>query len=99
MTTAWAAGSRTVLLGTGAWLLIALALGASGLLRDARPPLPQVLIVALTAAVLILVSASSVVRRWALSVDLRALVLPHVSRFVGIYFLVLYGRGELPYGF
>jgi hypothetical protein len=88
-----------VLLGTGAWLLAAYVAGASGLMRVVRPPLPQVLIVALTAALLVLFWVPSVFRRWALSVDLRALVLIHVTRFIGIDFLVLYRRGELPYDF
>ena len=32
-------------------------------------------------------------------VDLRALVLFHLTRFVGFYFLVLHARGELPWAF
>ena len=31
--------------------------------------------------------------------DLRLLVLYHLTRFVGVWFLVLYSRGELPYAF
>ena len=99
MTHAPAGTSRTVLQGAGVWLLLALVLGASGLLRDARPPLPQALLVALTVAVLALFWTPTVFRRWALGVDLRALVLIHVTRFVGIYFLILYSQGELPYAF
>jgi hypothetical protein len=38
-------------------------------------------------------------RAWVDALDLRTLVLVHVTRFVGIYFLVLYRRGELPYAF
>ena len=33
------------------------------------------------------------------TVDLRALALFHVTRFVGFYFLVLHARGELPWAF
>jgi hypothetical protein len=33
------------------------------------------------------------------SLDLRTLVLIHVTRFVGIYFLMLYQRGQLPRAF
>ena len=99
MTHAPAGTSRTVLQGAGAWLLLALVLGASGLLRDARPPLPQVLLVALTVAVLTLFWTPTVFRRWTLDVDLRALVLIHATRFVGIYFLILHSQGELPYAF
>jgi hypothetical protein len=91
--------STEVLLVTSAWLLLALALGASGLLRDARPPLPQLVIAGLTAIILALYWAPTAFRRWAAAVDLRALVLIHVTRFVGLYFLALYARGELPYAF
>jgi hypothetical protein len=97
--TASSADTRMVLVVTAAWLLVACGAGATGLLRTARPPLPQVLIVGLAAVVLVAFWLPSSFRRWALSVDLRAIVLVHVSRFVGIYFLVLYGRGELPYAF
>ena len=38
-------------------------------------------------------------RAWVFGVDPRAFVAVHLTRFVGAYFLVLYGRGELPYGF
>jgi hypothetical protein len=39
------------------------------------------------------------VRTWLQALDVRALVLVHVSRFVGGYFLFLYHRGALPYAF
>lgn len=39
------------------------------------------------------------IRAWATLVDLRWLVLVHLSRLVGIWFLVLHGRGRLPYEF
>jgi hypothetical protein len=88
-----------VVVGTAVWLLAAWSVGATGLLRAARPPLPQVVILALTVAVLLLFWRPTAFRRWARGVDLRAIVAIHVSRLVGIYFLVLYGRGELPYAF
>ena len=31
--------------------------------------------------------------------DLRAIIALHLTRFVGVYFLLLYARGELPFGF
>ena len=49
--------------------------------------------------VLILFWMPTSFRRWALAVDPRALVLIHVTRFVGFYFLWLYSRGELPCAF
>ena len=100
MTGAPAGSSRTMLVGASVWLLAAAGLGASGLLRHARPPLPQIVIVALTIVLLVLFRGQSAFRRWALAVDIRALVLIHSTRFLaGVYFLVLYGRGELPYAF
>ena len=38
-------------------------------------------------------------RRWIDAIELRSLVLLHVTRFVGIYFLILHERGELPRAF
>lgn len=88
-----------ILIVAGAWLLLALLVGSSGVLASVPPPFPQVVLLGLTGTLLLLFWKSLVCRRWILSVDIRALVLVHVSRFVGIYFLVLYSRGELPYAF
>ena len=38
-------------------------------------------------------------REWAFRVDIRRLIAFHLTRFVGIYFLYLYSRHELPYDF
>ena len=92
--------SACVAFGALLWLLVAFAAGAAGVLRSARPPMPQLVIGVLTAALLVLFWTPSPVRRWALQVDVRRLVLIHVTRLVaGGYFLILYGRGELPYAF
>lgn len=39
------------------------------------------------------------IRRWASAVDPRVFVAFHLTRFVGVYFLVLYRQGELPFAF
>jgi hypothetical protein len=57
------------------------------------------LILGLTALLLAAYFLISAVRDWVDELDLRALVLVHVTRFVGIYLLILYRRGQLPYDF
>ena len=91
--------SVPVLIATSAWFLLALLTGAVGLLRSVPPPFPALMILTLVAGLLALFWKWSAFQRWGLAVDIRALVLIHASRFVGIYFLVLYSRGELPYAF
>ena len=91
--------SSRVFIVSMAWFVLALFVGASELLAAIPPPFPQAVLLSLVATLLSLFWKSSVFRQWALSVDIRALVLVHLSRFVGIYFLVLHSRGELPYAF
>jgi hypothetical protein len=81
------------------WLAVAIALGFSGVLRQARPPGPQILIVGLTGLLIASYWSSKSFRDWLKALDLRAIVALHLARFVGFYFLWLYGRGELPYRF
>ena len=81
------------------WFLAALVLGATGIFLSARPPLPQLIIVVLVVALTKMFGRVATFRLWLLRLDLRLLVALHLTRFVGIYFLVLYGRGELPYAF
>jgi hypothetical protein len=38
-------------------------------------------------------------RAWLAALDVRWLVALHLTRFVGAYFLYLYGQGQLPYAF
>ena len=57
------------------------------------------LVIGLTTLLLLAYFRFGPVRTWVDALDLRALVLLHVTRFVGIYFLVLYRRGQLPYDF
>ncbi len=83
----------------GVWLLAATAVGAAGLLVDLLPPWPQVILVGLTLLSLAFLWSDGPVRRWAALVDARLFVAFHITRFVGVYFLVLYGRGQLPYEF
>ena len=85
-----------VLVGLG-WLIVATAVGAAGLVRR-LPPAPLVLFT-LTAVVLAPGWLLAGFRAWLATIDVRWLVALHLTRFVGFYFLYLYGRGELPYAF
>jgi hypothetical protein len=81
------------------WLGLAVFSSASGRLEALGPPAPQLVLLGLTGAVLLAGALVPALRAWSTSVDLRLLVALHLTRFVGIYFLVLYRRGELPYAF
>ncbi|MBI3876651.1 MAG: hypothetical protein HY300_11995 [Verrucomicrobia bacterium] len=83
------------------WLWLIAAIAAGNYLWLQRLPMPAVqgVLFGLTALVLLVYFKTTALRAWISSLDLRALVLLHVTRFVGIYFLILYRRGELPYAF
>ena len=82
-----------------AWLIAALLVGKYSLLQRLPVPAVQGVLFGLTAICLLLYFKVSGPRAWIDQLDLRALVLLHVTRFVGCYFLLLYRRGELPYAF
>src|SRR3990167_4118485 len=91
--------SKKVLIFACAWLLAALIAGASGLFVSLGPPFPQAVLPGFVIVELLVFAFSPGFRNWCLSVDVRALVLFHLTRFVGIYFLILYSEGRLPYDF
>lgn len=92
-------GPRYIVVGL-AWLLVALVLGAAGQVARWRPPVPQIVLVGLTALVLLAFVARPRFRGWLRALDLRWLVALHLTRFVGIYFLVVYYRDRaLPRAF
>jgi hypothetical protein len=78
------------------WLFLALAAGKLQLLQAVPSPLRPCLAVLLAALLLAAWRLVAPLRAWVDAVDLRLLVLLHVTRFVGFYFLHLVGRGELP---
>jgi hypothetical protein len=81
------------------WFLVAVVVGASGVLTRMGPTVPQLWLVALT---VLLIAAGALIasfRSWLTVVDLRLPIAVHLSRFVGIYFLMLYARGLLPFDF
>jgi hypothetical protein len=68
-------------------------------MRSLRPPAPQLILVGITIALLVVSRRWPPLREFVRAIDLRALVLFHLTRFVGFYFLALHARGELPWAF
>ncbi len=81
------------------WFLGAVFAGQQRVLQRIPPPAVQGILFGLTAVVLLAYYRIAALRSWFDRLDLRSLVLVHVSRFVGIYFLLLYRKRELPYDF
>ena len=80
------------------WLCFAVGLG--GGFHNATAPAVAVTVWILTALVLLACWKVPPIRAWALNIDLRWLVLFHVTRlFAGVYFLLLCQRGQLPCAF
>jgi hypothetical protein len=80
------------------WGVFAAAVSATGVLT--RLPFPAPLIGGtLTALLALSFAVFPSVREFARNVDLRAILALHLVRFVGFYFLYLYGQGRLPYAF
>lgn len=81
------------------WVLLALFIGEMQLLGMLPLPGVQVILFSLTALVLFSYWRMAPARGFIDSLPVRVLVLFHLVRFVGVYFLVLHARGELPYAF
>ena len=92
-------GTGPTLAAAAAWLLAATLAGGSRWFAALEPPTPQLVLVGLTIALLAATRLWSPLRQFVATVDVRALVLFHVTRFVGFYFLALHARGELPWAF
>jgi hypothetical protein len=91
--------ARPYLIGALLWLVGALVLVGSGRLAELPPPGPQLVLLALTAALLVARATLSGFRIWLAGINIRQLVAIHISRFVGIAFLVFAARGDLPAAF
>jgi hypothetical protein len=89
---------RVVILVLLGWLCF--AVGLSGWFYNASAQAVAAIVWTFTALVLFACWKISLIRVWALNVDVRWLVLLHVTRlFAGAYFLVLCQHGQLPCGF
>lgn len=91
--------AKPVVFGLLAWFCFALAVGVAGWFRNASAPWVAATVWTLTALTLLACWIIRVVRDWIALVDLPWLIALHLTRFVGIYFLILGSRGDLPKGF
>ena len=81
------------------WFGAAFYAGQQLLLQRLPPIAVPVIALGLTSLLIFAYNRVSAVRTWVDTLDLRAIVLLHVTRFVGVYFILLYRRGQLPYDF
>ncbi len=91
--------ARPVVFILATWLCLALAVGKAGWFRGASAPVVALTVWTLTAAALIACWKNGEVRAWWGTADLRNLIALHLTRFIGLYFLFLCKRGDLPEGF
>lgn len=78
------------------WFAGAAAVGHFLVLQRLPPAAIPAIALALAGVLLSAYFRIRPLRAWVDGLDLRSLVLVHVTRFLGIYFLALYQRGELP---
>ena len=90
---------RFVLAALMIWLGLAFCLGLTGWLVNASPAAIAITVWGLTGLVLVCWWKLSVMNRFIRQIDLRWLIALHLSRFVGIYFLILCSRNELACAF
>lgn len=81
------------------WIAAAFYAGHSLLLQRLPPIAVPAIVLLLTTSILMAYLRLETLRLWIDSLDLRRLLLLHVTRFVGVVFLLLHHRGELPYAF
>ena len=77
------------------WLAVACVAGVSGRVAALRPPQPQIVIAALSVALILSGLLLPGLRAWLREVNLRGFVAFHITRFVGIVFLMMSARGAL----
>jgi hypothetical protein len=88
--------SRVVVIGGLVWLAAALVVGATGAFAVLPPPWPQIIILAVTVAAIIVSTNVPTVRAWVDSIPMRGLLGFNAMRFIGgAAFVVLGARGSL----
>ena len=78
-----------------AWFVLACVAGATGRVAALAPPAPQLMIGAITLALILAGVLHRGLRDWLSVVNLRPFVSFHLVRFVGVVFLVMAARGQL----
>lgn len=78
------------------WFVVAIVVGRLELLARLPAAATQGVLAVLTVLALVACFGLAAVRLWLQALDVRALVLLHVSRFLGGYMLYLHHRGALP---
>ena len=86
----------SLLLLVAGWFHLALFVGETQFLSILPGAAIPITVLGLSAGLLAAYWLFVPLRRCLDALDLRILILPHLARFVGIYFLVLYSRGLLP---
>lgn len=81
------------------WLFVATAVGESGVLTRLPGPGLQAILFGLTLIVIAAYRSWITLYEWVSNVNVRWMVSFHLTRFIGIYFLYLYERGDLPFDF
>jgi len=92
-------GRNTVFGGITVWLIVAIGVGLTGVFTNASPPAIAITVWGLTGLVLIGWWKLPIMNRFLRDVDLWWLIALHLTRFVGIYFLMLCSRSELACAF
>ena len=77
------------------WFVVACAAGISGRVGTLTPPQPQMVIAALSVVLVVSGWALPGMRAWLREVNLRGFVAFHITRFVGIVFLIMSARREM----
>lgn len=80
------------------WLFVAALVGYSGVLRTTQLPMPA-LGVAITLVLVAVIAIRRDYRERALRAGVRPLIAVHLTRFAGIYVLILHNRGLVPRDF
>jgi len=90
------ARTRKVIIGAALWIVVVVAVAASGIPQKLKPPAPQLVVLILTIALISFGRLYSPLRAWIVTVDLRGLVGVHVLRaLAGAAFLWAASRGSL----